>query len=214
VTAVNRLLVRRRSAWLVILAFLLTALSACSHLGPLGRMGAPFFKHPEFRFDDVGVTNVSFSGFTLGFRIEARNPNRFSMTLRNWRYAVSLNKLVFLEGTVDDEVKIQGKGSKIITIPVEVSYGNISKLLKGTFDSRSLKYDFRSDFDLATWAGSGTAPFQTKGEVRLPRKIGRGLLEDLLGGRHGGGEGSGVINEEDLRRWKREYEERMRDRLN
>ncbi len=206
----NRLFVRRGRAWPTALVLLLLALPACSHLGPLGRLGAPFFKQPEFRFDDVGVTNVSFTGFTLGFRIEARNPNRFSMTIRNWRYAVSLNKLIFLEGSVDDEVKVPGKGSKILTIPVEVSYGNISKLLKGTFDSRSLKYDFRSDFDLATWVGSGTAPFRTKGEVRLPRKIGRGLLEDLLGGRRDNG--AGVIREEDLKRWKKDYEERMRER--
>jgi len=208
---VNHLLVPRGRPWPMALVFLLLALPACSHLGPLGRLGAPFFDNPRFRFDDVGISNVSSTGFTLGFRIEARNPNRFPMTIRNWRYAVSLNKLVFLEGRVDDQVKVPGKESKILTIPVEVSYGNIMKLLKGTFDSRFLTYDFRSNFDLSTWAGSGKAPFQTHGEVRLPRKIGRGLFEELLGGRHEGG--AGVIREEDLKRWKKDYEERMRERL-
>jgi LEA14-like dessication related protein len=203
---------RRRGRSPAIFALcLLPLLAACSHLGPFGRLGSAFFRDPEFRFENVGISNVSFTGFTLGFQLEARNPNRFPVTVSNWRYAVSLNKMVFLEGLVDQEVKIQGNSTRTITIPVEVSYRNVSKIVKGAIDRRTLAYDFRSDFDLATWMGSGSAPFQSQGEIEMPKQVyvGRGLLEGLLGGRK---EGGSVIDERDLERWKRDYEERMRER--
>jgi len=191
----------------------LVTIAGCSHLGPVGRLGSIFFKKPELRFQNVGISNVSFSGFTLGFQVEARNPNRFPMTLRNWQYEASLNKMVLLSGNVDDEVKIQGHGTKTITIPVEVGYRNLSKILKGAMERHILAYDFHSNFDVTTWLGSGSAPFQAEGELGMPKEIyiGRGLLEELLGGRKEK-EGGGVIGERDLKRWKKDYEERMRER--
>jgi LEA14-like dessication related protein len=209
---VNRF--NRRVRWrapIAVLAFLTALAAGCSHLGPVGRLGSVFFKNPEFRFQNVGVSNVSFSGFTLGFQIEARNPNRFPLTLKNWRYEASLNKMVLLSGNVDEEVKIQGHGMKTITIPVEVGYNHLSKILKGAMERHTLAYDFRSNFDSATWLGSGSAPFHTEGELDMPKEIyiGRGLLEQLLGGHK---EGEGVINERDLKRWKKDFEERMQER--
>ena len=197
---------------LATLAFL-AGLAGCSHLGPVGRIGSIFFKKPEFRFQNVGISNISFSGFTLGFQVEARNPNRFPLTLKNWRYEAALNKMVLLSGNVDEEIKIQGHGVKTVTIPVEVGYRNFSRILKGAMERHVLAYDFRSDFDCATWLGTGSAPFRTEGELDMPREIyvGRGLLEELLGGRKEKS-GEGVIDERDLKRWKKDYEERMRER--
>jgi LEA14-like dessication related protein len=204
----------RRVKWFAPVAAL-TLLAAfaggCSHLGPVGRIGSIFFKKPELRFQNVGISNVSFSGFTLGFQVEARNPNRFPLTLRNWQYEAALNKMVLLSGHVDEEVKIQGHGVKTLTIPVEVGYRNFSRILKGALDRHILAYDFRTDFDCATWLGSGSAPFRATGELDMPKEIyiGRGLLEQLLGGHK---EGEGVIDERDLKRWKKDFEDRMKDR--
>lgn len=204
-------LFHRRGNRIAALALLAGFAVGCSHLGPVGRIGSIFFKNPEFRFQDVGISNVSFSGFTLGFQIEARNPNRFPLTLRNYRYEAALNKMVLLSGKVDDEMKIPGHGVKTITIPVEVGYRNFSRILKGALERHMLAYDFHSDFDVATWLGSGSAPFKTKGELDMPKEIyiGRGLLDQLLGGRK---EGEGIIGEKDLKRWKKDYEERMQER--
>ena len=204
-------LFHRRGNRIVALALLAGFAAGCSHLGPVGRIGSIFFSKPEFRFQDVGISNVSFSGFTLGFQIEARNPNRFPLTLRNYRYEAALNKMVLLSGNVDDEVKIPGRGVKTITIPVEVGYRNFSRILKGALERHMLAYDFHSDFDVATWLGSGSAPFKTTGELDMPKEIyiGRGLLDQLLGGRK---EGEGIIGEKDLKRWKKDFEERMQER--
>ena len=204
----------RRVPWfapIVALVLLVVSAPGCSHLGPVGRIGSIFFKKPEFRFQNVGISNISFSGFTLGFQVEARNPNRFPLTLKNARYEAALNKMVLLSGNVDEEVKIQGHGTKTITIPVEVGYRNFSRILKGAMERHILAYDFHSDFDCSTWLGKGSAPFRAEGELDMPKEIyiGRGLLEQLLGGRK---EGEGVINERDLKRWKKDFEERMQER--
>ncbi|MDP3940277.1 MAG: LEA type 2 family protein [Deltaproteobacteria bacterium] len=159
-------------------ALLLLALSGCDRLGPLGRLGAPFFDRPTLHFDGAEVSDVSLKGLTLSLRVRIHNPNPFRITIREWRYQLSLNGVEIPAGPSGGPREIGARSEQVITIPVEVGFGNFVEVIQRGMNRMALSYDFRSSLEVGSWLGSKAVPFEATGEVSLPAEMGRKQREN------------------------------------
>jgi len=166
-------ILRHRRALPILAALGLLALAGCDRLGVLGRLGAPFFDRPSLHFAGADVSNVSLKGLTLSFRVRVHNPNPFRITLREWRYTLSLNGVEIPAAPAGDPVEIGPRGDKVVAIPVEVGFASLMQVLQRGMNSLALSYDFRSSLEVGTWLGSKAVPFVAEGQLSVPREFGR-----------------------------------------
>jgi len=143
-----------RRVLLSLAALLLLALSGCDRLGVLGRLGAPFFDRPTMRFAGAEVTNVSLKGLTLSLKVRVHNPNAFRITLREWRYQLTLNGVEIPAGPSGDPQEIGPRSDRVITIPLEVGFARLLEVAQKGMNRMALAYDFHSSLEVATWLGS------------------------------------------------------------
>ncbi len=170
-----------RRALIPLAVLLLLALSGCDRLGMLGRFGAPFFDRPTLRFASAEVANVSLKGLTLSLKVRIHNPNAFRITLRDWRYQLSLNGVEIPTGASGGPQEIGARSERVITIPVEVGFASLMEVLQRGMNRMALTYDFRSSLEVGSWLGSKAVPFEATGEVSLPAELDRRRREETAG---------------------------------
>ena len=80
----------------VVLAFVL--LSGCESL----RDAAEGMRKPQLRIASTELQALSFSGVTLVFNVEIRNPNPIGISLAGFDYQLQIEEDPFVSGEVED----------------------------------------------------------------------------------------------------------------
>lgn len=117
----------------------------------LGACGPPF-RRPEVRFESVRLGSLGLGGGTLYARFNLRNPNGYALESSGFTYAVELHDSVaaaagnaewvpLAEGSYDQTVRIAGKDSTVVELPIAFTFSGLSGALlslmsRGTFDYR------------------------------------------------------------------------------
>lgn len=130
-------------------------------------------QRPEVRIVSTELEALSFSGLTLRFDVEIRNPNPIGISLSGFDYELQIEGNPFLSGEVDDKVAIAARGRSVVPLPVELGFEEITKTYAALEGKEEAAYQLSSgfSFDLPV-LGRVRVPLQTNGSfpiLRAPR---------------------------------------------
>jgi len=133
-------------------------------------------RKPEVRIVATEVEALSFSGLTLLFDVEVRNPNPIGIQLSGFDYELQIEGNPFVSGEVQDKVAITARDRSIIPLPVELGFEEIVQTIGSLAPEEGKEeaaYRFTSgfSFDLPV-LGRVRVPVKTEGTfpiLRIPR---------------------------------------------
>lgn len=145
-------------------------------------------RKPEVRIAGTELEALSFSGLTLRFDMEIRNPNPIGIGLAGFDYELQIEGNPFVSGEVRDKVTIAARDRSIIPLPVELGFAEIAQTIADLEGKEEAAYQLSSgfSFDLPV-LGRVRVPVQTDGTfpvLRPPRLqvVGLRLNEISLSG--------------------------------
>jgi LEA14-like dessication related protein len=156
-----------RAAGLLALA-LASALtfSACTTLGGLANM-----VEPEVDVTDVKLLGTTLTGADLLFEFRVDNPNAVALVLDGIGYRLSLNNERLLDGTRDQQTRIEANGRSTVQLPVSIKFADVYRVIQ-SFEGRRGKPDYALDADFrfdVPVLGSVTVPVTQRGEIPIDR---------------------------------------------
>lgn len=130
-------------------------------------------RKPEVRIAATELEALSFSGLTLRFDVEVKNPNPIGIGLSGFDYELQIEGNPFVSGEVQDKVTIAARDRSIIPLPVELGFDEIAQTIADLKDKEEAAYQLSSgfSFDLPV-LGRVRVPVQTDGTfpvLRPPR---------------------------------------------
>jgi LEA14-like dessication related protein len=156
-----------RAAGFLAVAFSLTlSVSACTTLGGLANV-----VEPEVDITDVKLLGTTLTGADLLFEFRVDNPNAVALVLDGIGYQLSLNNERLLDGTRDQQTRIEANGRSTVQLPVSIKFADLYRVIQ-SFEGRrgspdyALDADFRFDVPVL---GSVTVPVTQKGEIPIDR---------------------------------------------
>ena len=148
-------------------------------------------RKPEVRIAGSELEALSFSGLTLRFDVEIKNPNPIGIGLSGFDYELQIEDNPFVSGQVQDKVTISARDRSIIPLPVELGFEEIAQtigaLAPGTGkEEAAYRLSSGFSFDLPV-LGRIRIPVETEGSfpiLRMPglRVVGLRLNEISLSG--------------------------------
>lgn len=151
---------------LILMAVSVLLLSGCESL----RDAVDAIHKPEVRIDAVELEALSFSGLTLRFDVEIRNPNPIGISLSGFDYELQIEGTPFVSGEVDEKVAIAARGRSIVPLPVELGFEELVRTIRELEDREEAAYQLTSgfSFDLPV-LGRVRIPVSKKGSVPILR---------------------------------------------
>jgi len=141
-------------------AFVALALAACAGLGP----------REPLRVNLAGLESLPGEGLEVRFlaRIRVQNPNDTSIAYNGLSTEIDLNGRSFASGVSDATGEIPRFGESVIDLPVTVPATAIVRQVLGvmTTERSTATYRVRGFVNTGTF---GRAPFDSTGEIELPR---------------------------------------------
>jgi LEA14-like dessication related protein len=123
-----------------------------------------FVKKPTVAFQKTELGHASFSESTLIFHFHIQNPNPISITARKFVYHLNLNGKPFLQGTVDQGIHVQARGTAPFQLPVTIEYFNFFKSIQEFLQSKRVDYELKGSITI----GPFDIPYQTAGQLPVP----------------------------------------------
>jgi LEA14-like dessication related protein len=122
----------------VVVLLLAIAVSGC----------ASAFQQPEVRFDGVRMGGIGVRGGLLYAQIHVTNPNRFAFETSALTYDLELRSpgdgegqwVRLAEGTYAEPVRVGGRDSTMIEIPIEFTYAGLQGALRSVLDRGNVSY--------------------------------------------------------------------------
>jgi LEA14-like dessication related protein len=128
---------------------------------------------PEIQFEGVRLGGVGLRGGTLYAQILVSNPNRFDIEATSVSYALEVPHpsqegqwVNFTEGRIDERVRVAGRGSTILEVPITFQYDDASGAVRALIDRGSFPYRVSGDVRLAEPIAR-TIPYRRQGTVSL-----------------------------------------------
>jgi len=142
------------------------ALSGCGSL----RDAVDAINKPEVRIAEAELEALSFSGLTLRFDVEIRNPNPIGISLSGFDYELQIEGASFVSGEVDEEVTVAARGRSIVALPVELGFEELVSAIRGLEDREEAAYRLTAgfSFDLPV-LGRVRIPVSKEGSVPILR---------------------------------------------
>ena len=97
--------------------------SSCATL----RDAVEVMNKPEVRISDPELQDLSFSGVTLLFDVEIRNPNPIGIGLSGFDYELAIEGIPFVSGQVQERVAIEARKRSTIPLPVELGFAELAQ---------------------------------------------------------------------------------------
>ncbi len=114
----------------------LLALPGCALLqGLLGPV-----PKPTASITGIRITDFSLSGLTLNFDVAIANPYAVPLPLVNVDYALASASQPFLQGQAAMQGEIPANGSKTVTLPAKIAFGELLKVLQGVRPGATIPY--------------------------------------------------------------------------
>lgn len=109
------------------------------------------FQQPEIRFDGVRLGSIGLRGGLLYARIQVTNPNRFAFETSALSYDLELRSpgsadgdegrwVRLAEGTYAEAIRVEGRDSTSIEIPIEFTYSGLDGALRSVIDRGTVSY--------------------------------------------------------------------------
>ena len=151
---------------LILIAVSVLLLSGCESL----RDVVDAIHRPEVRIDAVELEALSFSGLTLRFDVEIRNPNPIGISLSGFDYELQIEGTPFVSGEVDEKISIAARDRSIVALPVELGFEELVKTIRELEDREEAAYRLSSgfSFDLPV-LGRVRIPVSKEGSVPILR---------------------------------------------
>ena len=144
---------------------LLLVVPACSSVDALlGSGPRPSASLRGVSFGDLSLTSVG-----LDFNVEVTNPYDVPLPLLNLAYSLASGQQRVLKGAADLQGTIPARKSKVLTLPVELSFADVLDFAQGVRPGAAIPYE--ADVELSVDApilGRIPIPLGKRGEIRLP----------------------------------------------
>ena len=143
--------------------------------GGCGLIEKPNAQIAGVKFQDISVTKA-----TMLFEVKVNNPYSVPLPLSNVDYALASHGQQFLTGKADVQGEVPAKGSKVLGVPVQLSYLELIKAVKGAKPGASIPYT--ADLGLLVDVpvlGPSRIPMSEEGQIAIPTAS--TLLEQLKG---------------------------------
>ena len=143
--------------------------------GMLGMSCAARLQQPEVTLAGVALGGVGFQGGTINVSLHVTNPNRFAMEASRVTYEFSLldssaqeDEWVSLaSGVLDAGLRVEGRDSSVVNIPVAFRYSDISVALMAMLRSGNVNYRVVGEI-LVEKPVSRSVPYNRTGVFPLP----------------------------------------------
>jgi LEA14-like dessication related protein len=137
-------------------------------------------RKPEVRITGTKLEALSFSGLTLLFDVEIKNPNPIGVQLSGFDYELEIEGTPFVSGEVQDRVAIAARDSSTIPLPVELGFEEIAQTVEALAPEEGKEeaaYQLASgfSFDLPV-LGRVRVPVRTEGTFPILRIPGLHIL--------------------------------------
>lgn len=133
-----------------------------------GCAGPPLFQKPTVTFDGLKVTGAGSEGLDLVADLQVQNPNIFPITVRGYRYALTVTGLPFGSGRELHEVTLVPQGTTAVQIPARIPFSAILQLLENRPDPDRIPYGLEAVLDLSTPFGAQRLPVKHSGLFSVP----------------------------------------------
>ena len=102
-------------------------------------------KKPDVSVSDMHITGLSLSNVELTFDISVDNPNPVAVTLASYGYDLKINQNSFVQGTQENNTKVQPSGSSVIQVPVRLGFHELYSTFTALKDKDETDYEFVGD---------------------------------------------------------------------
>lgn len=151
---------------------LITMLALVAVTGATGCMS--HVKKPEVRMAGVRLGGIGLTGGLVYVRLNVTNPNRFGMETRAIRYDLDIADqsdddekwIDFADGVYAEPLKVGGRDSTMVEIPVEFKYNALGGAMRSILDRGTFNYRVSGEVDVREPIGT-TVPFKKRGIVTL-----------------------------------------------
>jgi LEA14-like dessication related protein len=181
-TLLNTLLKSHRKTCLAVIAIaaLVMLLNSCQSL----RDVVEVMRKPEVRIASTELEALSFTGLTLRFDVEIRNPNPIGISLSGFDYELEIEGNPFVSGEVDEKVSVEARGRSVVPLPVELGFDEVANTIGALEGKEEAAYRLSSGFtfDLPV-LGRVRIPASTEGSfpiLQVPRLAVRSLSVNRL----------------------------------
>lgn len=125
---------------------------------------------PTVTLDGVKVTGAGSEGLDLSVGLQVQNPNLFPLTVRGYRYALTVTELPFSSGRETREVTLAPQTTTPVQIPVRIPFSVLLQLLKNRPDPDRIPYGLDAVLELSTPLGAHRLPVKHSGQFSLPQQ--------------------------------------------
>ena len=140
---------------------------------------------PKASLKDVRLENISPDSANLLFDVEIENPYPVALSMTNIDYDVTSKAGHLFSGKADIAGTVPAKGTKMLSLPVKLSYLDVVRAFKGV--SPGSKIPYKADVGLSVDApalGMIRLPLNKTGELDVPAipkagDIGNMMLDKL-----------------------------------
>lgn len=142
--------------------------------------GCGLTEKPTAHVTGVKLQNVSLRNATMRFDVEVANPYAVALPMSNVDYALASQGQQFLSGKADVQGEVPAKGSKVLGVPVRISYVELINAVRGARPGATVPYTANLGLSVAVPVlGVLRLPMKKEGEIAIPS--GQGLMDRLRG---------------------------------
>jgi LEA14-like dessication related protein len=131
------------------------------------------YRQPEVRLDGIRVGSIGLRGGTLYAQVHVANPNRFDLETKALSYDLQLADpandkewISFAQGTLSEAIKVDGRRSTVIEIPIQFRYQDLGGAMRTILDTGTFNYRVSGDVQLKE-PMSRTIPYRKTGVVTM-----------------------------------------------
>ena len=142
--------------------------------------GCGMLQKPSAHITGVKVQDVKLTSATMLFDVKVDNPYTVPLPMSNVDYALSSQGQRFLTGKADVQGAVPARGSKVLGVPVRISYVELINAVKGARPGGTIPYtaDLGLSVDVPA-LGPLRLPMSKEGQLTIPSA--ESLLERIKG---------------------------------
>lgn len=153
----------KNAVFTTLLICLLLLCTGCQTLKSFG------VKQPAASLEGLKLQDISLSSATLLFDMQVDNPYPAALPLLNMDYGVSTGGNPLFSGTTALDSAIPANGSKVIPVPVKITYTDLIQAFKNFRPGSSIPYTADINLFVNTPAfGQIRLPVTKQGQLQVP----------------------------------------------
>ncbi len=145
-----------------------------------GTTGCGLIEKPGAQVTGSKLQDIGATAATMLFDVKVDNPYTVPLPMTNVDYALASKGQRFLTGQADVQGEVPARGSKVIGLPVRISYLELINAVKGAEPGATIPYTADLGLSVDTpVGGSLRLPVSKDGQITIPSAP--SLLERLRG---------------------------------